>query len=242
MEDIETPDLASFLKHVQETFLPDRRGAWVFRGVSNQSYQLLPSIGRMEGTSDTFEKLEKSITDMFKRNAIPHLDSLPPNEWEWLALAQHHGLPTRLMDWSVNPLVALYFAVIGSPDADAAVYALNAERRISDEKVRSLSPTSIDKLYKFWPAVVTSRIAAQDGLFTVHPEPTRPLNEALREDWVLRRIIIPKGSKKTFRYLLFRYGIDESKLFPDLMGLCMHLSWQHQVKTPDVFVGGRDDA
>ena len=89
---------------------------WIFRGVSDQNYELRPKIGRPEtrtkGKGYLLEH-EKWLLDEFQRMAPVYLllGSQPKTSWEWLALAQHHGLPSRLLDWSFNPLVAAYFAV-----------------------------------------------------------------------------------------------------------------------------------
>jgi FRG domain len=77
-----------------------KRGAWVFRGHSSQSFKLIPKVGRTSHTSETRQQFELSIFNMFKRTALQHLQRSPTNDWEWLAIAQHHGLPTRLLDWS----------------------------------------------------------------------------------------------------------------------------------------------
>lgn len=55
------------------------------------------------------------MLDAFKRRARPYIDQIPQNDFEWMFVAQHHGLPTRLLDWSTSPLVALYFAVANAP-------------------------------------------------------------------------------------------------------------------------------
>ena len=82
-------------------------------------------------TSSSVEKFEKSVFDMFKREARSMLDTSPIDDWEWLSLAQHHLVPTRFMDWSQNPLVALYFAVVGNPKVDGAFFALHARKKTS---------------------------------------------------------------------------------------------------------------
>src|SRR5579872_5540330 len=82
----------------------------LYRGQENSTWNLLPKIGR-RGISTDFLSFEKSIISEFKRLGRTYLAAdILNNEWDLLALAQHHGLPTRLLDWSTNPLVALWFA------------------------------------------------------------------------------------------------------------------------------------
>ena len=86
----------------------------------------------------------------------------PQNEWEWLAIARHHGLPTRLLDWTRNPLVAAYFAVEKQHDGDSVVYAYHNERMIETD--RYPDPFDRKKVGKFVPTHVTRRITAQVGV------------------------------------------------------------------------------
>ena len=100
----------------------------LFRGVSDKDFQLIPSIGRntKEGTNGDIDYAERTLIQEFKRLSAPVLDSIntPKSDFEWLFLAQHYGVPTRLLDWSTNPLVALYFAVEKDDEVDGAIYYL----------------------------------------------------------------------------------------------------------------------
>src|ERR671926_2011692 len=94
----------------------------VFRGLARSSYSNVSSLARLSGE---YERLERHLIRNFRKYA--HREAPGPTMWDWLSLAQHHGLPTRLLDWTFSPLVALHFATASWPDDAAVLLSVDCE-------------------------------------------------------------------------------------------------------------------
>lgn len=143
--------------------------------------------------------------------------------------AQHHGVPTRLLDWSTNPLKALYFAVENPnhDDADGVVYLFSPSswRSTAD----SIEEDNMLFLTAFHSTYINERIAAQEGCFTIFPFSRKPEDDdfvAMKEGFSpqneiisMTKLIIDANSKEKIRKQLNRLGISDSNMFPDLDGL-----------------------
>jgi hypothetical protein len=184
------------------------------RGVSDSKYQLLPSLFRGKKAAD-LSLQERSLMWVFKTQARARLSSLPTSELEWLVLAQHHGLPTRLLDWSLSPLVALFFAVQSEAPTDGAIYVLDREKFKREEDI---ALKTLKAAIAFFPSHVSPRIAAQSGMFTVHPLDGQPL-----EGHDILKLTVPAKEKKRFMAKLVKYGVHHATMFPDLDGLSKYL-------------------
>ena len=211
-----------------EFFNSFRDPGFVFRGVTSEKHELIPKVGRTEfsGQNELREN-EELLLRIFKQRATAHVSFSPTTDLEWLALGQHHGLPTRLLDWSVNPLVATYFAVEKDNNSNAsAIFSRHIKR---GSLLGNDNPFDIKHVYKYYPPHISPRIPAQQGLFTVQPVP----NEPMQEDSPITKIIIPKKSRNAFLKQLNFFGINRETMFPDLDGACTHLAWRFRNRVGD---------
>ncbi|ORE85801.1 FRG domain-containing protein [Oceanococcus atlanticus] len=195
----------------------------IYRGHKDVDYALKPSVGRCSpvGARTKHASMEKKLLTLFKESSLPHLSYRPENDWEWLAIGQHHGLPTRLMDWSYNPLAAAFFSVEKDFDGDSVVYVFWGGGTTADV---TSDPLAIQKVVRYRPPHVASRIAAQAGLFTVHPEPEKPFTHKSME-----RIIIETAARSDIKKTLNKYGVSRRHLFPGLDGIAEDLKWLETV-------------
>lgn len=208
-------DLHEFLSGLRS----DKR--WVFRGHSDPSWKLLPKAGRAPFVGID----EKSVFEAWKRAAIEHVKIKPESDWEWLAIAQHHGLATRLLDWTSNPLNACYFATYGSSSTDVVVYAAYFEKTVIDDKSIIKDPFELKRLALFRPQRVVPRITRQGGLFSISSDPNSAIEADTQGILGLKKIIIAHDYKDTLLSELSYYGINSASLFPDLDGISNFLNW-----------------
>ena len=145
------------------------------RGVPKSEYGLIPFLFRHKVKTD-IDVREENMMWLFKSHAKGYLANYPESDLEWLTIAQHHGLPTRLLDWTLSPLVAIFFAVLKHKNYDGAVYVYDI-KRFKEESEICLK--SLDEIVAFFPPHATKRVTAQSGMFTVYPSPSKtPVSSA----------------------------------------------------------------
>ena len=223
------------------------RSPCVFRGMPDSKFKLNTSLARLGGN---YPRLEKHLLRNFKKYGHDNFDTTG-SIWHWLTIAQHHGLPTRLLDWTYSPLVAMHFATadITLADQDGVIWKVNYhdsykqlpdKLRISLDReggnvftVEMLSElvTELDAFdllsqenffIFFEPPSLDARIVNQHALFSITSSPQLAM-EPLLTHIDCQQIIIPAAIKWELRDKLDQANITERVLFPGLDGLSQWL-------------------
>lgn len=238
-------ELVQALYDIPKTAHERYRSNFVYRGVADKSWGLETSLLRLGGE---YVSLERPLLRSFRKYAEP--GSIPADTlWVRLSVAQHHGLPTRVLDWTVSPKVAVHFATAEEEhyDEGAAIWCVNVAeaRSLLPDKLRDVLDTEYAFLFSvemldfigslrefdtlaeqgsfvlfFEPPSLDARIVNQGAIMSVMPGPTLVLSEFLRNHRSLyHRIIIPKKIKWEVRDKLDQDNVTERMLFPGLDGL-----------------------
>jgi hypothetical protein len=214
---------------------------WIFRGEPHAGEPLRPSSGRVPVGPGTPRRRridvadEREALERFKSDALPHLDKTPPsqNHLEWLAIAQHHGMFTRLLDWSESLLIAAFFAVeAGGAHGGATIYGAKGLPSLD----ASVDPFEVHEVGIFRPSRLTARVAPQLSTFTVHPDPCADF----RADSRVRRWRLA-GARNCWqiKLVLDACGVNYANIFPDISGLARHIQWRYKWKLPQSRVAGQ---
>ena len=148
---------------------------------------------------------------------------MPTIDLEWLAIALHHELPTRLLDWTDSLLVAAWFAVEegGAKNIDSAIWITRSVPSVVfDDQV---DPLEIDVPKVYRPPHTSPRIAAQGSVLMICPKPTEEVTLPF-----VKRIVIDHLAEFTLKKRLNACGVNRRHLFPDLTGLTKHLTWMYK--------------
>jgi FRG domain len=215
----------------------------LYRGQRKTRWNLEPTLARMEirNPAHTPLSVERELISRFRRQYFPHVSRELKHQWDILALAQHHGLNTRMLDWSTNPLAALWFAVRKPAEGEpGAVFMIEPEQDdYADAAERAYSPYAINRTMFFQPTHLNQRIVAQAGWFSVHSWSEADgafsrLDRVARYTGRIKRLRIQPEDFSTMRRDLDQLAVNEATLFPDLDGLCTHLNWSHTLLSDEV--------
>jgi hypothetical protein len=229
------------------------RSSHAFRGSADAATTLASGLARLGGSVELERQMMRAFRKYARQDAVQH-----DTEWDWLALGQHHGLPTRLLDWTYSPYVALHFATQNMEryDRDGAVWMIDfvgahrelprdLRKRLDDEganlfttEMLAESAPALDDLDGDFvlfvePPSFDSRIVNQYALFSVVGRA-----EASLDDWcaahpdLVRRIVVPAELKWEVRDKLDQANITERVLFPGLDGISRWLTRYYTPRLP----------
>jgi hypothetical protein len=233
------------------------RSRFAYRGVSRRSDVLESALARFAGSTRDVGRIELGLLRSFRKYAQAADGHTTDTIWHWLALGQHSGLPTRLLDWTYSPLVALHFATapLEHFDVDGEVWCVDfarvnqqlprgLRRRLEVEQSETLtidmlrgvtSLQDFDRLSRkdfvvfLEPPTLHPRLASQHALFSLMPRPTARLDRWLaRHREVYRRVVVPAALKREIRDKLDQANINERVLHGGLDGLCQWLARYYQ--------------
>lgn len=239
------------------------RSDFCFRGMSDAAATLQTGLIRLGGD---YERKEKHLLRNFRKYALGvhtrRQAIASDSDWDWLSLGQHHGLPTRLLDWTFSPFVALHFVTgdLGHYDRDGVVWAIDFKKvhallpkrlkeELADEEADVFTtemlahacPTlkQLDRLSAepfavfFEPPSMDERIVNQFALFSMLSSPRQSLDDWLEARPELwHKIIIPASLKWEVRDKLDQANITERVLFPGLEGLIQWLKRYYAPREP----------
>jgi FRG domain-containing protein len=235
------------------------RSNFAFRGEADAASDLRTSLERLGGSyADVESHLLRNFRKYARREAVPE-----DSEWAWLALAKHHGLPTRLLDWTYSPYVALHFVTARADayDRDGAVWCVDFVRARAEvprrlarllehegantfttETLARAAPTLRDLdavggepfVLFLEPPSLDDRIVNQAALFSLMPDPHARLDRLLGDRPDLaRRVLVPAELKWEVRDKLDQANVTERVLFPGLDGLCRWLARYYGPRASD---------
>ncbi len=244
--------LTDFLSVTKAIGSASSTGTLWYRGASDSTHELLPRLYRDSRPARELVDIEHEMLAQFHARSRPYLEHEIQAPWGYVFLMQHYGVPTRLLDWSENAFVGLYFALSvaeskGFP-TDAAVWVLDAcawnastfpgmsspgaALHANDPALRNFEPErDLDQMATSAAAMHAQynnpRITAQRGVFTVFGREKHPMEEIFDrssfDDGVLARLRFPQASLEQLYSEVRLLGFRESMIYPDLSGLAIEI-------------------
>lgn len=239
MKEVTVVSIGDYLAVIRQCKADYRSGSVMqdilFRGQAGD-FPLMPKICRLKSKKDILQA-EQQMLDEFKRsNPLLIQPHGIMDDWDYLTLGQHFGLPTRLLDWSNNALTALWFAVSSKPEcqgqsqASGIVWMMMADEGDFVTDMGNIHPFEISETKIFRPRLIKQRINNQSGVFSIHSSKDvlngKLLNGNRQYNKKLVKMEIPPEKMDDLLEDLNTLGVNAFSIFPELEGLCTYLQWR----------------